>query len=70
VAAHKAHGLVSVAGNAWPEATRRYVQRCLDGAGLDPISQSAEKSDGVNFSLFYYYFNGFLIDKIFLNIFF
>jgi len=39
-------GLVSVAGNAWPEATQRYVQLCLEGksAVTQPLWRQASDS--------------------------
>lgn len=39
-------GLVSVASNAWPEATQRYVQLCLGGkaAATQPLWQEASDS--------------------------
>ena len=39
-------GLVSVAGNAWPEATQRYVQLCLQGksAATQPLWREASDS--------------------------
>lgn len=40
-------GLVSVASNAWPEATHRYVGWCLDGRGPELLPLWQECSDAL-----------------------
>lgn len=40
-------GLVSVASNVWPEATHRYVQKCLEGKGPELLPLWQECSDAL-----------------------
>lgn len=41
-----ANGLVSVISNIWPEATHKYVEKCIDGKGKEclPVWQQASKA--------------------------
>lgn len=40
-------GLVSVASNVWPEATHRYVERCLEGRGPELLPLWQECADAL-----------------------